>query len=249
MLKRITTRALLQLYVWQVAMVLYLWKPRKKKKTRKPSNIYYSIKGFPFDKFLDYYVDKDIRGLVIEPTNKGWVTEKLTPILKKLGIVKETDYLELVQAGEQIKLQFFEETAGATDVANMSNQIKKQRLEAKLIRIQAIVDSLSINYNEELAGLLKGLGIMKVPKPETIDEDLKMVIKEAKRYVLEIQQIEEHIKATNKKGEAPKREHFENILTEYDAKLMPEHIDALRFCVLYNKLKRRKEQEDGKRKN
>lgn len=183
--------------------------------------------GLPFDKFLDFYVDGNYRALLIHG---------------------DCDILNLVDAGEKVKSEFFDYTTGMGSSTGVKEAIKIQQLESRLQRVAAIVDSLSMRYNKELADMLRGLGIITKVKEETLHEDLEKVMRETGRFNMEIDQIADYLKSKQVKTEKPKREHFENILTEIDPKLLAEHIDTYRFTVLYQKLKRQQEREpDGRR--
>lgn len=215
MLKKITLQVLLQLYFWSAEMVLWLFKRKTKPLISEQPNIYYSITGLPFNCFLDFYINGDYSALL------------------RYG---NADVLNLVDAGEKIKADFFEHTASADAISNFKDYVKLKRIESKIERIKSIADSLSQRYNKELAELLQGLGVITIPQEATAEKDIKQVLKECKRFEIEAETIRIHLNGKGHKETKPKREDFEAILAEVDPSLMPEQIDTLRFTILYKKL-------------
>lgn len=152
--------------------------------------------------------------------------------------------VELAKIGDDLRTQFFD--ACNDDISAVSSLIRLAQLESKIERIQAIVDRLRLGYSKDIADLLKGLGIPHVVKEDTIENDLKVVVSHAKRYVLEIDLIKK--KMQSKKSEPATRDMYENILVEIDPKLKASDIDVLRFAVLFNRLKE-KARRNGARKD
>lgn len=223
-LRKIIIRVCWQLYCWIIRTGIRLSQRKTKPIISEQPNIYYSIKGYPFDLFLDFYCDGNYQAL-----------------LK----YDKADIINLVDAGEKIKAEFFDCSQGMSGVDGLKDIIRLQVLESRITRIQAIVDSLQIRYSKELAETLRGLGIRNKVRPESIEKDLKRVVNEAQKYVLESEQIMAHLKSKNIKTTQPERKHFENILIEVDPTLRADEIDTYRFCVMYQKLKRQQERANN----
>lgn len=225
MLKRIKSQGLLLLYRLWMGRVLRLLKAPDYKTERNPENLYYSVKGLPFDKFLDFYVDGDYKALV------------------KYERKQPNDILNLVLAGEQVINDFTDHSAGVEDLNKIRHIVRVQQLQYKVDRIQAIVDSLSISYNEGLVEALREHGIPLLVREASLQEDLRRVVSFSKKYVVELETIQRKYE-NDKEPEKPTREAFEAILALIDPKLMAKDIDALRFCVLYKQLKERSKVKD-----
>lgn len=216
------------------------------KKERNPENLYYSVKGLPFDKFMDFYIDGDYKALVKHeiPEVTGFIKKILWKrYLKKHPNAYAQDILSYVLAGEQVLNDFTDHSAGVEDLNKIRHIVRVQQLQYKVDRIQAIVDSLSISYNEGLVEALREHGIPLLVREASLHEDLRRVVSFSKKYVVELETIQRKYE-NDKEPEKPTREAFEAILALIDPKLMAKDIDALRFCVLYKQLKERSKVKD-----
>lgn len=244
-LKRIKSQGLLLLYRLWMGRVLKLLKAPDYKTERNPENLYYSVKGLPFDKFLDFYVDGDYSALIkykrpVPGKIKAWYYKRIKRTILSDGT---DDILNLVLAGEQVLNDFTDHSAGVEDLNKIRHIVRVQQLQYKVDRIQAIVDSLSISYNEGLVEALREHGIPLLVREASLQEDLKRVVSFSKKYVVELETIQRKYE-NDKEPEKPTREAFEAILALIDPKLMANMIDGLRFCVLYKQLKERSKVKD-----
>lgn len=202
----------------------------------------------PFDKFLDFYIDGDYRALVKYPkTVKKWFGLK--------SVIVDNEILSLVKAGDEILSDFAEHTSGIEDINKVKQAADIQRLQLKIDRIQAIVDSLQVSYNESLVEVLKDVhGIPIKVSRETLQADLTRVVAFAKKWVVEIETIAKTLEARNpnKENVKPDRAAFDGILATIDPALMPHQIDTYRFAVLFKRLKAKNKAEEkhhGRGKN
>lgn len=182
------------------------------------NDIYLSIKGLPFDKFLELYLDN--RYMVLDKSGKS-------------------DPLQCVKQSEIILAEFSD--ACADDVFRLRILIEIGVLESKISRIKLILNSLNLQYNDELLSQLKQLGVHDIDIAETVIKRLEL---ELDTQVAELNKVST--------GKAPTYETFVRLLTEFSPTMKASDIDTYHFCILAKKLRERNkalEDKHGRGKN
>lgn len=257
------TKAYWQLWRFQAAMVLRLGAKTKDLQVTKSNNIYTSINTLPFDRFLCCLID----GLY-SPICREYDMD----VYQYRDGAKIPDILELVKAWKVIEAEFSEHIGGSDNLYYIDLLATMGRLESKLERLDYILVSLQVAFNENLVADLKKMGINTVPTPE--DLKIEKIQNEAKRWVLQLNQkkaeyLGRQTKATDAEikevlfnfgydlNEAlallsdkvekkpPTYELYEKILSEIDPKLQAKDVTTLRVCILYGKLKARIKQRQA----
>lgn len=195
----------------------------------RSKNVCYSIRELYFDKFLILLIDGDLKSLIKDHKD---ITYPHKPYGKE-------EVLELCKAKEEVMQQWADGLGKESGEAHLRIIIDIYKLESKLERIQSIVDSLQYKYNTDLVNDLKALGIRRPIREAHLKDDLRLVVSESKRFVLELDKKCKALENMQVKSEPPTYETYDNILTQVDPKLRPDEITTERFLTLYNGLRRK----------
>lgn len=221
---------------------LALSQSKKAKSVKEsPCNIYRSITELPFDRYLAVlYADNAEYCRINDIADKYGCTG--IAILSK---DKNYNWLELLKAWEDIQIQF----ADAFSYGNSKHTVELladiARLESRIVTIENICDSLLISRNEQLIKQLAKYGIIRPFTEESYLDDVAFARSFLGNYTIQLSQKRKEYEAmTAGSTETPRPEVFDQILAEIDPKLKPEDISTMRFCTLYNKLKRKAELKD-----
>lgn len=123
-------------------------------------DVYYSIKGLPFDRFLQLYIDDDIRALYHGNT--------------------EPDWLELAKAKQRVLDEYADESGGDDNIPFIMLQANIARLESRMSRCKEMLDSQAVYHNEDIAKQLTQLGIPNEIALKRFQLELDKLYKELK---------------------------------------------------------------------
>lgn len=236
-LKKIITRAYISYIKGITVQALRLSKNPKEKKEKHPNQVYTSITGLPFNRFLDFYINRDYDALIKKETPKN--------------IADEIQILTLVKAGESIRTQYLDACGSNDNSYYLSIVGGIAKLESKIERVLILVDLLGMGYAESHVNSLKELGIKTQVRERSLNEDLNRVLTEAKKFNLELNKKRQALDEISKESKEPDMEMFYNILSQKDARLSIYDIDTAMYCAIYReaKAKFKAKQKHGSRLN
>lgn len=225
---------------------------KQSRKKGSLTNIYTSIAGFPLNKFLDYYIDKDYNALIknigegkTDITNQSALWKFICRKLFLKYTYVKPDILDLIKCGNDVYLQYIDASGGDEASRHIKLLGSIYKTESKIERVKQICESLLINYSDSLVADLKELGIRTNIRQEFLEQDVALARIDAKRYEIELARYYQLLEKDNKKeSHQPTREMFYDVLIAHDANLTPEKIDVMTYCRIYKKLQERAKMMD-----
>lgn len=172
--------------------------------------------GLPFNRFLDFYLEKNYDALIKKEYEGGNV-----------------DILELIKAGDVLHTQYLDACGGNDNTHYLSVVGTIAKLEAKIERVKVIVEGLREYFDEARNEDLKQLGIRVKVRKDFLEEDLNRVLTDAKRFVIELNNKNNSIEDANKKSKEPDINMFYQVLSQKDARLTIYDIDTAMYCAIY----------------
>lgn len=166
---------------------------------------------------MDYYVDGDLFALCIDRN-------------------KPVDTLALVSTAPDLYNQYIDAIGGKDAENHIKLLAEITQLQSKIQRTESICHLLQIEYNESLVKDLKDIGIRRRVTKGDLVSDLKAVITESKRFVLELEKRQAILDKRQISSDKPTKKKFYDVLIQYDAKAQPDSIDVFTYCRIYNSL-------------
>lgn len=185
----------------------------------------YTLKDIPFGKFQQYLIDAD------------------------LSVLGDAPEEVLIKHGESLYLDFCDATATTETKSIILLDAGIQHYTLKIMRLDLIMEALSLGYNAEIAELLKDESDYPLTE-ETYREDIEKITTESIQYRILKSQYEKD-RAQIGGGETKATyEYYADVLNAISDMVkynVDENISTLRYCKYYVQLIKNIEQLNRKR--